>query len=118
MTIMNFCDCEFLRKIPDVSRIPNLEKLALDYCKNLVEVHPSVGFLDKLVSVSLEQCTNLRSFLRSLRMRSLKLLRLPGCSRLKNFLEIECQMECLKEIDFSETGIKELPSSIGYLIGV
>jgi hypothetical protein len=51
-------------------------------------------------------------------MRSLKFLWLPGCSRLKNFPEIECQMECLKEINFSETGIEELPSSIGYLIGV
>jgi hypothetical protein len=118
MTIMNLSCCEFLRKIPDVSRIPNLEKLTLDGCKNLVEVHPSVGFLDKLISLSVCECSNLMCFPKSLKMRSLENLWLPGCSRLKNFPEIECQMQCLKEIDFSETGIEELPSSIGYLVGV
>jgi Leucine-rich repeat (LRR) protein len=92
--------------------------LALDGCKNLVEVDPSIGFLDKLVSLSLDKCSNLRSFPRSLKMRSLKLLSLSGCSKLKNFPEIEYQMECLKLINFSETGIEELPSSIGYLVRV
>ena len=118
MTTMNFSHCEFLRKFPNISRIPNLEKLDLDYCKNLVEVHPSVGFLDKLVSLTLRGCSNLKSFLRSLKMRSLKILWLQGCSRIKNFPKIECPMECLKEIDFSFTGIEELPSSIGYLVGL
>jgi Leucine-rich repeat (LRR) protein len=118
VTIMNFIGCEFLRKIPDVSRIPNLEKLDLGGCKNLVEVHPSIGFHDKLVSLKLEGCYNLRSFPRSLKMRSLKFLNLWGCSRLKNFPEIKCQMECLKEINIGKTGIEELPSSIGYLVGV
>jgi Leucine-rich repeat (LRR) protein len=118
MTTMDFSFCEFIRKFPDVSRIPNLEKLDLDYCKNLVEVHPSVGFLDKLVSLRLEECSNLVSFPRRLKMRSLKLLSLWRCSRLKKFPEIECQMECLESINFGETGIEELPSSIGYLTGV
>jgi len=117
MTFMDFNDCKFLRKIPDVSRIPNLEKLTLDGCKNLVEVHHSVGFLDKLVVLSLKRCSNLRSFPRSLKMKSLKFLFLSGCSRLKNFPEIECQMECLDYVDFRDTGIEELPSSIGYLTG-
>jgi Leucine-rich repeat (LRR) protein len=118
MTIMNFSFCEFLRKIPDVSRIPNLEILTLDYCENLVEVHPSVGFLDKLVSLRLGACSNLKSFPRSLKIRSLKLLCLRDCSRLKNFPEIECQMECLENINLAGAGIKELPSSIGYLTGL
>ena len=118
MTTMNFSFCEFLRKFPDVSRIPNLKKLDLDYCKNLVEVHPSVGFLEKLVSLRLEGCSNLKSFPRSLKMRSLKILWLRGCSRIKNFPKIECPMECLEEINFNETGIDESPSSIGYLVGV
>jgi Leucine-rich repeat (LRR) protein len=115
---MNFSYCQFLRKIPDVSRIPNLEKLDFDGCKNLVEVHRSVGFLDKLVELSLIGCSNLTSFPKNFKLRSLESLSLWGCSRLKNFPEIECQMKCLEHIDFQETGIEELPSSIGNLVGV
>ncbi|XP_059455281.1 disease resistance protein RPV1-like [Corylus avellana] len=109
---------EFLTKIPDVSRIPNLETFYLDGCTNLVEVYCSVGFLDKLVNLSLKSCSKLRIFPRSLKLRSLIRLVLGGCSSLMNFPEIECQMECLSHIDVGDTGIDELPSSIGYLIGV
>jgi hypothetical protein len=118
MTIMDFTHCEFLRKIPNVSRVPNLARLILDDCVGLVEVHGSVGFLDKLVRLSLANCTNLRSFPKSLKLRSLESLVLSGCSRLKNFPEIECQMKCLVYFDFMDTGIEELPSSIGYLVGI
>jgi hypothetical protein len=115
---MKFIDCEFLRKFPDVSRIPHLEELDLSGCKKLVEVHPSIGFHDKLVSLKLQECYDLRSFPRSLRMRSLKFLSLYLCESLKNFPEIECQMECLEYINLAVTDIKELPSSFGYLVGV
>jgi hypothetical protein len=118
MTIMDFHGSEFLRKIPDVSRIPNLNELDLRGCKTLVEVHPSIGFHDKLVSLKLGGCYNLRSFPRSLKMKSLKFLSLWGCSRLKNFPEIECEMKYLKDINIGRTGIEELPSSIGSLVGV
>jgi Leucine-rich repeat (LRR) protein len=115
---MNFSFCESLRKFPDVSRIPNLDNLDLKGCTNLVEVHHSVGSHDKLVILRLEGCSNLMNFSRSLKMRSLKFLWLQGCLKLKNFPEIQCRMECLTNIDFKETGIKELPSSIGYLVGI
>jgi Leucine-rich repeat (LRR) protein len=118
MKILNFSGCEFLKIFPDVSRIPNLEDLRLDRCTSLVEVHHSVGFLDKLVSLSLERCYNLGSFPKSLKLRSLKYLCIQGCSMLNYFPEIECQMECLERVIFTDTGIKELPSSIAYLIGL
>jgi hypothetical protein len=118
MTIMNFTGCEFLEIFPDVSRIPNLVDLRLDGCKNLVEIHHSVGFLDKLVHLSLEECYSLVNFPRSLKLRSLKRLHVSSCSRLNYFPEIECPMECLEYIYFSATGIKELPSSIVYLSGL
>ncbi|XP_059455249.1 disease resistance protein Roq1-like [Corylus avellana] len=118
LTMMNFTGCEFLQKVPDISRISNLETLILDGCVRLVEVHRSIGFLDKLVNLSLENCINLRSFPRSLKLRSLESLVLCGCSRLENFPKIECQMKCLEHIDFQYTGIEKLPSSIRYLVGV
>ena len=115
---MDFTGCEFLRKIPDVSRIPNLQNLDLTCCGNLVEIHHSVGFLEKLVCLDLFCCSNLRNFPRSLKLRSLKSLCLWGCSSLKNFSKIECQMECLEKINFTYTGVEELDSSIGCLVGV
>jgi Leucine-rich repeat (LRR) protein len=114
---MDFTNSKFLN-FPDVSRIPNLEKLCLDYCKNLVEVHDSVGFLDKLVELSFEACYNLSSFPRSLKSKSLRSLNLGHCSSLKKFPEIECQMDYLVYISCNFSGIEELPSSFGYAVGV
>jgi hypothetical protein len=115
---MNFYKCKFLEKILDVSRIPNLESLKLVDCGNLVEVHPFVGFLDKLIELIIECCSNLRSFPKSFKLKSLKYLQFVGCSMLTNFPEIDCQMEYLKDIYFYDTGIEELPSSISYLVGL
>jgi len=118
MTIMDFSFCGFIREIPNVSRLPNLEKLTLDHCIRLVEVHCSVGLLDKLVVLSLHNCNNLTIFPRSFKLRSLEYLHLGGCSMLKTFPEIEFPMEALEYISLDSTSIEELPSSIGYLIGV
>jgi hypothetical protein len=118
MTIMNFSRCEFLEIFPNVSRIPNLVDLRLNGCKNLVEIHHSVGFLDKLVHLSLMECYSLVNFPKSLKLRSLKELYVSSCLGLNYFPEIECQMECLEYLNFDDTNIKELPSSIAYLIGL
>jgi hypothetical protein len=49
---MVFSECKFITEIPDISRIPNLEKLYVFHCKSLVKVHDPVGFLDKLIALS------------------------------------------------------------------
>ncbi|KAG2667499.1 hypothetical protein I3760_15G118000 [Carya illinoinensis] len=84
-------------------------------CENLVEVHDSVGFLDKLNSLGLYGCRNLKSFPRHLKLRSLRDLTFCSCSKLQNFPQIECKMEFLSSIRLGGTPIKEWPSSIiGY----
>ncbi|XP_059430437.1 disease resistance protein RPV1-like isoform X2 [Corylus avellana] len=118
MKIMEFSECHFLTKIPDMSRTPNLEKLSLFECESLVEVHDSVGFHDKLASLTIMKCSNLISLPRSLKLRSLEALYLDDCSSLQNFPEIDIEMECLRYISFSDILIKDLPSSIGYLTGL
>lgn len=40
----------------------NLEKLMLDGCSSLMEVHPSIGRLNKLILLNLKNCKKLRSF--------------------------------------------------------
>ncbi|KAG6676635.1 hypothetical protein I3842_15G162000 [Carya illinoinensis] len=118
LTFMDFNNCEFLVQIPDISKCPNMMEIDLHCCKNLVEVHNSVGFLDKLVKLKLAGCFNLKRFPRRLQLRSLRFLDLSDCSSLQEFPEIECEMKWLDRIYLAGTAIEELPSSIGYLTGL
>ncbi|XP_070663814.1 TMV resistance protein N-like isoform X2 [Malus domestica] len=118
LTSLDLSGSEFLEKIPNLSGSPNLRELILDECKSLVEVDDSVGFLDKLDTLSLYGCSRLERFATRLRMRSLQSLNLEGCTRLKSFPEIEAKMESLQYLNISESGIRELPSSIANLTGL
>ncbi|XP_042961723.1 disease resistance protein Roq1-like [Carya illinoinensis] len=115
LTAMNFDDCQSITKFLDISRCPNLKKINLSDCKNLVEVHDSVEFLDKLDTLNLSGCNKLKRLPSRLQLRSLQLLDLDNCSSLQNFPEIECEMEHLQEVFLLGTAIEELPSSIRYL---
>ncbi|CAL2278869.1 unnamed protein product [Prunus armeniaca] len=117
LTSMNFKSCEFLTKTPNISGIPNLQFLNLDDCTSLVEVHPSVGFHDKLLEVSFVRCHNLTLF-PIIKSKSLEVLNLQDCRRLETFPEIGGKMDSLREMLLSGSGIKELPASIAYLISL
>ncbi|XP_042963128.1 disease resistance protein Roq1-like [Carya illinoinensis] len=118
LTIMDFSDCQLLTECPDISSCPNLKEMHLNYCRNLVEVHDSVGFCAKLSELSLDECSNLKSFSKRLQLRSLRFLSLRGCSSIQNFPEIECQIQYLRVIDLKGTAIEELPSSIEHVTGL
>ncbi|XP_016652353.1 PREDICTED: TMV resistance protein N-like [Prunus mume] len=62
VTSINLSGYEFLEKIPDLSGIPNIKFLNLSQCTSVVEVHDSVGFLDKLVKLDLRECVKLTRF--------------------------------------------------------
>ncbi|XP_042965803.1 disease resistance protein RUN1-like isoform X1 [Carya illinoinensis] len=116
LTTIKFSKCKFLTKIPDVSGLQTLNRLDIEYCNNLVEVHQSIGFLDKLVKLSIVYCQSLTSFPSSLKLSSLDILILSYCERLQKFPEIESEMKCLTYVKLEHmTAIKELPSSIGNL---
>ncbi|XP_042960741.1 disease resistance protein RPV1-like isoform X3 [Carya illinoinensis] len=115
---MDFSHCEFLTKIVDLSRMPNLEWLDVTNCRNLVEVHASVGSLNKLEHLSFAHCPKLKSLPTSLKFRYLKCLWVEGCLSLQNFPEIEFERECLRNLCLANTNIKELPLSIEHLSGL
>ncbi|OWM89411.1 hypothetical protein CDL15_Pgr024159 [Punica granatum] len=118
LAIVELTKCDSLCEIPNVSAIPNLEKLIVKHCTSLVSVHESVGFLEKLVVLSFEGCSNLRRVPAKLRLVSLETLDLSGCSNLEKFPDISARMESVESIDISCTAVKELPSSIENLTGL
>ncbi|XP_050245473.1 TMV resistance protein N-like [Quercus robur] len=98
---------------PDFTGVLNLEKLTLSYCKNLCELHPSVGLLKKLVLLNLNSCSNLMCLPSSIcSLNSLQRLNLCECSNFDNLPENLGNLKGLYDLDLSGTEIKELPSSI------
>ncbi|CAL8988626.1 unnamed protein product [Prunus brigantina] len=118
LTSMNLRGCQYLEKIPSLSGIPNIKYLSLWGCTRLVEVDDSVGFLDKLVELCLNECVKLTRFATRLRLKSLKSLMLSNCKMLESFPEIEVEMKSLRYMVLSGSGVRELPSSITYLTGL
>ena len=95
---------------------PNLVKLILYCCYKLVTVHESVGFLDRLQIWNLQNCVSLQNLPNDLRLKSLEEFDLGNCSMLEKFPNILHQeMKRLESLNLSGSGIRELPSSIGYL---
>ncbi|KAI3775470.1 hypothetical protein L1987_50047 [Smallanthus sonchifolius] len=91
---LKFLDLSYLKltKAPDFNQIPNLERLNLGFCLNLLEVHTSVGVLKRLIYLSLS-----------------------GCSNLKHLPESLGNLVCLAELNVSHCMIEELPPTIGNL---
>ena len=102
---------------PDFLGVPRLEKLCLRGCINLVEIHPSIGQLSKLTVLNLEFCQSLVNLPSSMdSLRSLEVLILLGCSKLAKLPENLGKIECLEEFDLTGAAIREVPSSISFLI--
>ena len=99
----------------DFTGVPNLEKLVLNGCINLHEVHPSIMVLKKLTFLDLENCKSLSSLPNKFEMESLEILILSGCSKIKRIPEFMGNMKCLSKLHLNATAITKLPSSIEHL---
>ncbi|CAL8173646.1 unnamed protein product [Prunus armeniaca] len=115
---MDLSNSDKLTSIPDFTRIPNLEKLNLGGCKKLGEVHLSIAVHKKLKVLSFYQCKSIQSLPSELEMDSLEFFSLSGCSKVKKIPEFGEHMQNLKTIVLCETAIKQIPSSIGRLVGL
>ncbi|KAI4324062.1 hypothetical protein L6164_023628 [Bauhinia variegata] len=132
-----------LTGIPDISCVPNLEKLVLEGCEGLLKVHPSLGLHESLVLVNFKDCKNLKYLPSKLEMssmedlilsgcfkdckslcclpstiqnlKSLRILNISGCSKLSRLPKNLKEIKSLMEVNASRTAIAEVPSCISDL---
>ncbi|AES76172.1 putative TIR domain, P-loop containing nucleoside triphosphate hydrolase [Medicago truncatula] len=109
MKFMTLDDCEYLTHIPNVSGLSNLEKFSFRNCANLITIHNSVGYLNKLEILDAYGCRKIVSF-PPLRLPSLKEFQLSWCKSLKKFPELLCKMSNIREIQLIEClDVEEFP---------
>ncbi|GMP63370.1 hypothetical protein CsSME_00025089 [Camellia sinensis var. sinensis] len=112
LKILDLSYSHCLSETPDFLEVPNLERLILENCARLVEVHESIGHLQRLVLLNLKNCKNLRKLPRSIVMlKFLETLDISGCSNIKE-LPIEMgTMDSLTKFNANGTVISPLLST-------
>ncbi|XP_050365463.1 disease resistance protein RUN1-like [Argentina anserina] len=115
---MDLRNSKNLIKTPDVTGIPNLEVLELQYCTHLVKIHPSLAIHKRLKHLELVGCKRIKNLPSEIEMDSLELLGLGGCSKVKTVPEFGSRMKSLYRLKLSGTAIGRIPSSVGHLVGL
>ncbi|CDP20963.1 unnamed protein product [Coffea canephora] len=113
---LKYIDLSYSQKLirtPDFTGIPNLERLILEGCSSLAEIHPSIEHLTSLVLLNLRGCESLASLPSGLcRLKCLETLILSGCSKLDKLPEELGHVLSLEELYVDGTAISKPPSSI------
>ncbi|KAL6211885.1 hypothetical protein ACLB2K_017108 [Fragaria x ananassa] len=116
---LDLSSCSKLKKLPnDMGNLESLEELHVNGT-GLSKLPSSIGMLERLHVLKMEDCKDLMSLPISVRgLKSLVIVNISGCSKLDKFPEDMGNMECLVEVDACGTSIRELPCSIGMLEGL
>ncbi|XP_070665959.1 TMV resistance protein N-like [Malus domestica] len=96
LKILDVSHSHGLRQTVDFSYCPNLEELILVDCESLLDVHESIGNLERLVYLNMEDCKNLRMLPNMCMLKSLETLNLSGCSNLDEMMK---KMESVKALE-------------------
>ena len=114
---MDFDYCNNITKVPDLSVIaPNIKKFELFKCINLVEVHQSVGLLEKLEHWNLNYCQNLKILPTKLQLKSHKTFYLLGVEQgTEALLSSIGYLTALRHLSISLKNVKDVPSSFSHL---
>ncbi|XP_061943572.1 disease resistance protein RPV1-like isoform X1 [Populus nigra] len=108
LRIIDLSDSPYLTELPDLSMAKNLVSLTLMDCPSLTEVPSSLQYLDKLESINLLLCHNLRSF----PMLDSKVLRSLSISRCLNVTTCPTISQNMGYLRLEQTSIKEVPQSV------
>ncbi|KAL4594571.1 hypothetical protein ACB092_12G028400 [Castanea dentata] len=104
-----------LIETPDITKALVLEKLDLEGCINLCEIHQSISIHKNLTFLNLKGCKKLRRLPSKFEMESLEILILSDCSKVKAIPEFGKNMERVLKLYLDGTAITKLPTSIGNL---
>ncbi|KAK4267910.1 hypothetical protein QN277_024632 [Acacia crassicarpa] len=119
---LKFLDLSYSQNLietPDFSKLPNLERLELEGCEALVDLHASIGQHKKVQVLNLKGCKNLRARCpKKFEMSALKEFVLCGCIQVKYLPEFGESMKNLEMLDVGETNLVKLPESLGLLSGL
>ncbi|KAG2663174.1 hypothetical protein I3760_16G015400 [Carya illinoinensis] len=118
LKVLDLSDSQNLIQTPDFTGLSNLQRLILQGCTRLYEVHPSMEVLNRLVLLNLKDCLSLASLPYEINLESLKTVILSGCSSLIKFPKIGENMKRLSELYLDKTAIEEVPLSIQNLTGL
>ncbi|KAL6132233.1 hypothetical protein ACLB2K_070604 [Fragaria x ananassa] len=103
-----------LTRTPDFTGTPNLEKLVLEGCTNLVKIHPSIALLKRLKIWNFRDCKSIKSLPSEVHMEFLEIFDVSGCSKLKRIPEFVGQMKRLS-LSLGGSAVEKLPSSVELL---
>ncbi|XP_042518710.1 disease resistance protein RUN1-like [Macadamia integrifolia] len=116
LKVLNLSECSCLVRTPDFSRFPNLERLILEGCCELVDIHESIGILKGLVYLDLRSCSKLKELPgKTFQLTALKNLVLTGCKSLENLPESFGCLKSLVKLSLNSTHISKLPDALGLL---
>ncbi|CAL5405356.1 unnamed protein product [Camellia sinensis] len=141
LRIMNLSHSTYLTKSPDFTKVPKLEILILEGCTSLVNLHPSIGILRRLICLNMKDCKNFKSLPSDIQLESLEILNLyldgigvselppsvghltslgslnlSNCKNLKSIPDSICQLKALTSLNLSGCSkVDKLPQDVGFL---
>lgn len=102
LKVLDLTSCKKLKCTPDFSNIPNLERLTLSRCTNLVELHGSIIRLKYLKYLNLNYCSSLSKLPDKIGfLKNLEQMYVHGCTGLKKFPNSIGKIKSLIALDLS-----------------
>ncbi|KAJ6974557.1 disease resistance protein RUN1-like [Populus alba x Populus x berolinensis] len=116
LKVIDLSNSRFFAKTPNFSGLLGLERLILENCASLADIHQSVGELKKLVFLNLKGCSRLKNLPESIvELKSLETMNLKRCTSLKKLPEGLGNLRVLTDLLLDETAVHHLPSTTGFL---
>ncbi|KAI9116791.1 hypothetical protein K1719_012157 [Acacia pycnantha] len=118
LKFINLSHSTNLIRTPNFDKTPNLQRLILEGCTKLVEVHPSLGQHKNLAIVDFKGCKSIKTLPAKFEMDCLETFVLSGCSKVKKLPEFGKGMKRLSMLDLEGIAISKLPQTLVNLIGL